>query len=78
MKKLYALCFITLAAVFVDIVFFHTSSASAQVPKRYQVRTLNPATSTSLQSTGTVAGFSCIESQGPTGSAASCYVLEAR
>jgi hypothetical protein len=78
MKKLYALCFITLAAVFIDIVFFHSSSVSAQAPKRYEIRTINPGSSRTIDSPGGVGGFSCIEAQGPTGSVASCYVLVAR
>jgi hypothetical protein len=52
MKKLYVLCVITLAAVFIDIVFFHSSTVNAQAPKRYEVRTFNPANGRMLDSPG--------------------------
>lgn len=70
MKKLYALCLITLFAVLIDIVFFHSAAVNAQATTRYQVFGFQPNNS-SFNATGTIIGFSCVESNGVT----SCYVV---
>jgi len=69
MKKLYALCLITLAAVLIDIVFFHSAAVNAQTSVRYQVLNFQPNNG-SFNTTGTVVGFSCVESNGVT----NCFV----
>ena len=71
MKTLYALCFVTLLAVLVDIVLFHSTKANAQNTGNYQVVRVVNLNGTSFPLTGTVVGFSCVESQ----NAVSCYAL---
>jgi hypothetical protein len=60
MKKLWALCLVTLAAVFVDIVFLHSGSVHAQ---QFNQVTVTPVLITNGPATvgvpGTVVGFSC-------------------
>jgi len=65
MKSLYALCFITLLAVLVDVVLFHSRTANAQNTGNYkvvQVPRVNIGGG-NFSLTGTVVGFSCVESQ---------------
>ncbi len=64
MKALYALCFVTLLAVLVDVVLFHSRTANAQNTGNYKVVQVERYKTSSL--TGTVVGFSCVESQGAT------------
>jgi len=70
MKTLYALCLVTLLAVLADVVLFHSRTASAQNPGNYKVVQVDRSRA-SVSITGTVVGFSCVESQGSTW----CYVL---
>ena len=70
MRKLYLLCVVTLLAVLVDIVFFHSRTANAQDTGNYKVTQLDRSRLT-VSLTGTVVGFSCVESQGATW----CYAL---
>ena len=70
MKTLYALCFVTLLAVLVDVVFFHSRTANAQDTGNYRVVHVQNGGSFSL--TGTVAGFSCVQT---TGTPTDCYAL---
>jgi hypothetical protein len=67
MKKLYALCLLTLAAVFADIVFFHSGTVSAQTPQTtpVYVQYVTPGPRGGMADsvtpvTGTVVGFSCV------------------
>jgi hypothetical protein len=63
MRKLYALCLVTLLAVLVDVVLLHSTTAKAQDSGNYKVvRDLN-MTGKSFFLTGTVVGFSCGEYQ---------------
>jgi hypothetical protein len=63
MRKLYALCLVTLLAVLVDVVLLHSTTAKAQDSGNYKVvRDLN-MTGKSFSLTGTVVGFSCGEYQ---------------
>jgi len=64
MKTLYALCLVTLLAVLVDIVLFHSRTANAQ-NGNYRIEEI-PGYQKSFSSTGTVVGFSCFESQNQT------------
>jgi len=79
MKKLYALCLLTLAAVLVDIVFFHTGTASAQIqttPVYLQYVKMGPRGSLDGSVTpvmGTIVGFSCAGSD-----YTSCYIATTR
>jgi hypothetical protein len=70
MKALYALCLVTLLAVLVDIVLFHSRTANAQNSGNYKIEQISPFYVKSFSSTGTVVGFSCVETQGGT----FCYV----
>jgi hypothetical protein len=64
MRKLYALCLVTLLAVLVDVVLFHSSTANAQNTGNYKVVQVNDRGSgKSFSLTGTVVGFSCGEYQ---------------
>jgi hypothetical protein len=71
MKKLYALCIVTLAAVLFDITFFHSGTAIAQIGTRYRIQSV-PNSSEGLRTQDTIVGFSCVN-QG--GSAPACYAL---
>ena len=62
MKALYALCFVTLLAVLVDIALFHSRTATAQGTGNYKIEQI-PGYQKSFSSTGTVVGFSCVEYQ---------------
>jgi len=70
MRKLYVLCLVTLLAVLVDIVLFHSRTANAQNTGNYKIEQISPFYVKSVALTGTVVGFSCVETQGGT----SCYV----
>ena len=63
MKKLYALCLIALAAVLIDIAFFHSTTVSAQSGQvRIQQVTHDAGLNGAVTSiTGNVVGFSCVE-----------------
>jgi hypothetical protein len=65
MKKLWVLCLVTLAAVFIDIVFLHSGSVQAQQANTVTVTpvlvTGGPA---SVGVSGTVVGFSCATEDG--------------
>jgi hypothetical protein len=75
MKKLYALCMLTLAAVFLDIMFFHSGTVSAQAPRIGQVRVQTVSIAGDGRNVhifdveGIVVGFSCIREGNPT-----CFV----
>ena len=71
MKALYALCFVTLLAVLVDVVLLHSTTAKAQDTGNYKVVRVY-TTGTIFSLTGTVVGFSCVEA---TGSSRDCYAL---
>ena len=65
MKILYALCLVTLLAVLVDVVLLHLTTANAQNTGNYkvvQVPRVNIG-GVNFSLTGTVVGFSCVESQ---------------
>lgn len=67
MKKVYALCLLTLAAVVFDIVFFHSRSVQAQANQTVRVeRVLFDAYSAGRDApaTGRVVGFQCIDTPG--------------
>ena len=72
MKRLYVLCFLTLAAVFVDVAFFHSRTVSAQfrqpAPLSNTPLEAGPMTEYRVRDVGgvgvfrtseTVVGFSC-------------------
>ena len=72
MKTLYALCFVTLLAVLVDVVVFHSRSANAQDTGNYRVVQINDrGAGKGFPLTGTVVGFTCVESNNQTW----CYAL---
>jgi len=71
MKTLYVLCFVTLLAVLVDVVLFHSTTANAQDTGYYKVVRVSDMTGRSFSLTGTVVGFSCVQSQG----ALYCYAV---
>jgi len=72
MKKLYALCLVTLLAVLVDVVLFHSTTANAQQNTgNYQVVRVVNLNGTSFPLTGTVVGFSCVDNQ----NAVYCYAV---
>ena len=72
MKKLYALCFVTLVAVLIDVVFFHSGSVSAQAPRSGQIRVQtvpiigDGRNVHNVDVEGIVVGFSCIREGNPT------------
>jgi hypothetical protein len=72
MKNLYALCLLTLIAVFIDVVFFHSRTVSAQAPRIGQVRVQRVAIDGdgrnihTFDVEGIVVGFSCIREGNPT------------
>jgi hypothetical protein len=62
MKKLYALCLLTLAAVFVDIALFHSGTVSAQsttVHVQYVKEGIHGLEGAETTVTGTIVGFAC-------------------
>jgi hypothetical protein len=74
MKKLYIVCVLTLVAVLVDIVLFHSRSAYAQPGIRVDRIVFQGGTETVTipQITGRVVGFSCAHfGEGPNGQ---CFV----
>ena len=71
MKALYALCFVALLAVLVDVVLFHSRAANAQGTGNYQVVRVVNLNGTSFPLTGTVVGFSCVDNQ----NAVYCYAV---
>ncbi len=71
MRKLYALCLVTLLAVLVDVVFFHSRTANAQDTGNYRVVQVRNLTGGNVSLTGTVVGFTCVENQ----NAVWCYAL---
>jgi hypothetical protein len=83
MKELYALCLLTLAAVFLDIVFIHSSTVTAQAPSRatplpgkVAIQAVYPRSDgkdSQIDVTGAVVGFSCIA-----GGNATCFVATSR
>ena len=62
MKTLYGLFLVTLLAVLVDVVFFHSRTANAQNTGNYKVVQVTGGGG-SFQLAGTVVGFSCVENQ---------------
>jgi hypothetical protein len=72
MRTLYGLCLVTLLAVLVDVVFFHSRPANAQDTVNYKVVPVQNMTGGTFSLTGTVVGFSCVEA---TGSSRDCYAL---
>jgi hypothetical protein len=73
MKKLYALCLLTLVAVVLDIVVFHPRSVTAQSNPRVHVERVQfglNATSGDASIEGGVVGFHCID----TASGPQCFV----
>ena len=79
MKRLYALCLITLVAVFIDIVFFHSGIVSAQAPRSGQVRVQTVSINGdghnihTFDVEGIVVGFSCIREGNPT-----CFIATSK
>jgi hypothetical protein len=71
MRKLCVLCFVTLAAVFVDIVFLHSGTVSAQATNQYEIRRVRLTEGNSFNAPGTVVGFSCLRTTTDT---VECYV----
>ena len=71
MKTLYTLCLVTLFAVLVDVVLFHSRTATAQDTGNYKVVQLDRSR-TSVSLTGTVVGFSCVQTSNQT---TWCYAL---
>ena len=69
MKTLYALCLVTLLAVLVDVVLFHSRTANAQNTGNYKVVKVENIYGKNFSLTGTVVGFSCVRNQGTT----ECY-----
>ena len=63
MRKLYALCLVTLLAVLADVVLFHSRTANAQNSGNYNVVRVVNLNGTSFPLTGTVVGFSCVQTQ---------------
>ena len=63
MRKLCALCLVTLLAVLVDIVFFHSRTANAQDTGNYKVVRVQNLTGGTFPLSGTVVGFSCVQTQ---------------
>ena len=66
MKKLYVLCFLTLAAVVLDIVFLHPRSVTAQIipmvrVERIQFYDQNGPNSLNVVPQGRVLGFHCVD-----------------
>jgi hypothetical protein len=72
MKKLYALCLLTLVAVLLDIVVFRPRSVTAQSNPRVHVERVQFgfATSGDASIEGRVVGFHCID----TASGPQCFV----
>jgi len=79
MKKLYVLCLVTLATVFIDILFFHSGAVSAQNTQQIRIQYVRPAVGNLdgavLDVTGTVVGFACTSNSDGNGS---CYVAVRR
>jgi hypothetical protein len=76
MKKLYALCLLTLAAVVLDIVLLHTGSVQAQQPTSGARidRVIVPDKGMTAPTSGQVVGFSCTShSSGTSGDY--CYIV---
>jgi hypothetical protein len=71
MKKVWVLCFVTFAAVFIDIVFLHSGTVQAQ---QSSTVTVTPVVITGASASagipGTVVGFSCTTEN----SQVRCYV----
>jgi hypothetical protein len=67
MKKVYALCLITLAAVLMDIVFLHPSAVTAQTNHTVHVDRvlfrLNTMSS-DARVNGPIVGFHCVDTPG--------------
>ena len=60
MKRLYILCFLAIAAVFIDIALFHTRAVRAQNPTLHEVQRVRiDANPKPFNTSGTVVGFSC-------------------
>jgi len=79
MRKFFVLCLMTLAAVFVVIVFFQSGTINAQNTQQVHiqyVRTVGGSLDgTVLDVTGTVVGFACTSNSDGHGS---CYVAVRR
>ena len=73
MKKLYALCLVTLLAVFVDLAFLHSKSVNAQGGTVRVRRVLVSAISGDVSVTGTVVGFTCFNTGGGD---AHCFIAD--
>jgi hypothetical protein len=64
MRKLYAFCLVTLLAVLMDAVFFHSRTANAQgITSLYKVVPVQNLTGGTFPLSGTVVGFSCVQTQ---------------
>ena len=80
MRRLYALCFVTLAAVLIDIVFFHSGTVSAQNTQQVQIISTGKSSRGSIDDavvdvTGTAVGFACMSNSDGYGS---CYLAVRR
>jgi hypothetical protein len=79
MKKLYVLCFVTLAAVLIDIVFFHSGTVNAQAPRIGPVKVQTVSINGDGRNVhtfdveGIVVGFSCIREGNPT-----CFIATSK
>ena len=70
MRKLYAPFLVALVAVLADVVLFHSRTADAQGTGNYRIEQF-PGYQKRIALTGTVVGFSCVESQNQT----FCYAV---
>lgn len=80
MRKLYILCFVALAAVFIDIALFHSGTVSAQNTQQIQIISTGRSSRGSIDDavvdvTGTVVGFACTSNSDGHGS---CYLAVRR
>ena len=80
MRRLYVLCFVTLAAVSVDIVFSHSGTVSAQNMQQIQIISTGRSSRGSIDDAvvdvnGTVVGFACTSNSDGYGS---CYLAVRR
>ena len=79
MKKLYLVCLVTLIAVFVDIVCFHSGTVRAQTTQQVHLQRVKQGRygldGAVADVTGTIVGFSCHDNEG---SAGTCYLAVIR
>ena len=71
MKKLYALCILTLATVLLDIVLFHSKTVRAQPGQNYTIQEVPIGKTFNLNAATVVVGISCIGGGQPP----QCFVM---